>query len=55
MKRDAKSLYKKLKKSANSTVLLEHRFLKEQNHGDALHLGVYNAFEAMKPAETEIN
>lgn len=55
MKRDAKSLYKKLKKSENSTVLLEHRFLKEQNHGDALHLGVYNAFEAMKPAETEIN
>ena len=48
MKRDAKSLYKKLKKSDNQMVLLEHRFLKEQNHGDALHLGVYNAFEAMK-------
>jgi predicted alpha/beta superfamily hydrolase len=48
MKRDAKSLYKKLKKSDNPTYLLEHQFLKEQDHGDALHLGVYNAFEAMK-------
>lgn len=48
MKRDAKSLYKKLKKSDNPTTFLEHHFLKEQDHGDALHLGVYNAFEAMK-------
>ena len=49
MKRDAKALYKKLKKSKQPTALLEHHFLKEQDHGDALHLGVYNAFEAMKP------
>lgn len=49
MKKDAKALYKKLKKSDNPTLLLEHKFLKEQDHGDALHLGVYNAFEAMRP------
>lgn len=49
MKRAAKSLYKKLKKSDNSQKLLEFHLLKEQNHGDALHLGVYNAFEAMQP------
>ncbi len=48
MKHDAKALYKKLKKSENPTVFLEHQFLKKQNHGDVLHLGVYNAFEAMK-------
>ena len=49
MKKDAKALYKKLKKSDNPMKLLEHKFLKEQDHGDALHLGVYNAFEAMRP------
>jgi predicted alpha/beta superfamily hydrolase len=49
MKKDAKALYKKLKKSDNPMKLLEHKFLKEQNHGDALHLGIYNAFEAMRP------
>lgn len=49
MKKDAKALYKKLRKSDNPMKLLEHKYLKEQNHGDALHLGVYNAFEAMRP------
>ncbi len=48
MKRDAKALYKKLKKSDNPTELLNFQFLKEQDHGDALHLAVYHAFEAMK-------
>ncbi len=48
MKSVAKKLYKKLKKSDHPTKLLEYNFLKEQDHGDALHLGVYNAFEAMK-------
>lgn len=48
MKSVAKKLYKKLKKSDNPTKVLEHRFLKEQDHGDALHLAVYHAFEAMK-------
>ncbi|MFK7784604.1 MAG: alpha/beta hydrolase [Crocinitomicaceae bacterium] len=54
MKKDAKALYKKLKKSDNPTTYLIHDFLKEQDHGDALHLAVYNAFEAMKMVIVEI-
>lgn len=54
MKNDAKALYKKLKKTPNPYDLLEFNFLKEQDHGDALHLGVYNAFEAMKTSTIEI-
>lgn len=46
MKRDAKALYKKLKKSNHPVKQLHHTFLKEQDHGDALHLAVYAAFEA---------
>ena len=48
MRNGAKALYKKLKKSDHPLAFLEHHFLKEQDHGDALHKGVYNAFEAMK-------
>lgn len=48
MKRDAKKLYKKLKKKKLSSEVLGFKYLKEQNHGDALHLAVYHAFEAMK-------
>lgn len=48
MKRDAKSLYKKLKKSDQAVQHLSFEFLSMQNHGDALHLAVYGAFEAMK-------
>ncbi|MDG1331170.1 MAG: alpha/beta hydrolase-fold protein [Crocinitomicaceae bacterium] len=48
MKRDAKKLYKKLKKTKLSSEILGFKFLKEQDHGDALHLAVYHAFEAMK-------
>lgn len=53
MKRVAKYLYRKLNKSDNPILFLEHKFLKKQNHADALHLGVYNAFVAMKPTETD--
>lgn len=53
MKRDAKALYKKLKKKALPAEKLGFKFLKEQDHGDALHLGVYHAFEAMKKAVVE--
>jgi len=54
MKKVAKNLYKKLKKSDNPTTHLEHKYMKDKDHGDALHLGVYNAFEAMKLIEVEI-
>ncbi len=47
MKRGAKSLFKKLKKFSNDTEKLEFRFFKEQNHGDVLHLAVYDAFEKL--------
>lgn len=54
MKRDAKALYKKLKKTLLPTEILGFKFLKEQDHGDALHLAVYHAFEAMKTVIVEI-
>lgn len=54
MKRDAKALYKKLKKTSLPAEILGFKFLKEQDHGDALHLGVYHAFEAMKTVIIEI-
>ena len=45
MKRVAKELYKKLEKNKKSNTQVYFHFLKEQDHGDALHLAVYNAFE----------
>jgi predicted alpha/beta superfamily hydrolase len=54
MKKCAKALHKKLKKSNNPTTFLIYDFLKEQDHGDALHLAVYNAFDAMKMIMVEI-
>lgn len=42
---DAKKLYKKLKKKSSSSI--HFGFFKEQNHGDALHLAVYQAFEKL--------
>lgn len=46
MQRDAKKLYKKVKKESQGKQAVSFEFLKEQNHGDALHLAVYGAFEA---------
>lgn len=47
MQRDAKDLYKKIKKGNKENVKLYFQFFKKQNHGDVLHLAVYNAFEKM--------
>ncbi|GLR18514.1 alpha/beta hydrolase [Portibacter lacus] len=44
MKNDAKALYKSLKPLKN----IGFKYLKEQDHGDALHLAVYAAFEKFK-------
>jgi hypothetical protein len=44
MENSAKKLYKKLNKDANTNSNLYFSFLKEHDHGDALHLAVYNAF-----------
>ncbi len=45
MEREAKDLYEKLKVEKMENTALYFRFLKDQNHGDALHLSVYFAFE----------
>ncbi len=47
MERDAKALYKKIKKRNYENVKLSFQFFKKQNHGDVLHLAVYDAFEKM--------
>lgn len=47
MKRVAKELYEKLEKEKKENTKLYYTFFKEQDHGDALHLAVYSAFEEM--------
>ena len=45
MEREAKDLYRKLESLNRPNTKLYFQFLKNQNHGDALHLAVYHAFE----------
>ncbi|MEP1151901.1 MAG: alpha/beta hydrolase-fold protein [Balneola sp.] len=45
MERDANSLYKKLKAEPRKNTTLHFEFFEEQDHGDVLHLAVYDAFE----------
>ncbi|VAV82643.1 Putative esterase [hydrothermal vent metagenome] len=45
MERTAKELYDKLKLLKTENTNLYFEFFENQNHGDALHLAVYNAFE----------
>jgi len=47
MKRVAKELYDKLKNDKETNTEIYYKFLKEQDHGDALHLAVYHAFEKL--------
>jgi predicted alpha/beta superfamily hydrolase len=47
MERVAKELYYKLNIEEKKNYSLHFKFLEEQSHGDALHLAVYNAFEAL--------
>lgn len=47
MKRVAKNLYETLKKKQKNTTKIYYQFLENQDHGDALHLAVYGAFEAL--------
>ncbi|MFT6280578.1 MAG: putative alpha/beta superfamily hydrolase [Salibacteraceae bacterium] len=51
MEKDAKALYKKLKKVNSSN--LSFKFRKELDHGDALHLLVYDAFEKLFPLPSD--
>lgn len=45
MKKTAKKLYKKVKQSANDSTQVYFQYFKQQNHGDILHLAVYDAFK----------
>ncbi len=45
MERTAKELYEKLKVLKKENTNLYFEFFEKQNHGDALHLAVYNSFE----------
>ncbi len=47
MEQDAKKLFDKLKSKSAENPNLYFDFLGEQNHGDALHLAVYHAFEKL--------
>jgi predicted alpha/beta superfamily hydrolase len=47
MERVAKELHTKLKNMELPNTKLFYKFLDGQDHGDALHLGVYDAFEKM--------
>lgn len=45
MERTAKELYQKLKAMKPEKTILFFRFFEELDHGDALHLAVYDGFE----------
>ncbi|EDP96255.1 alpha/beta hydrolase-fold protein [Kordia algicida OT-1] len=47
MERVAKELYYKLNIEGERNYTLDFKFLEAQDHGDALHLAVYGAFEAI--------
>lgn len=45
MQRDAKALYNKIKKVTQNKPRLDFNYLKNNDHGDVLHLALYYAFE----------
>jgi predicted alpha/beta superfamily hydrolase len=47
MERSAKSLYNTLKSDKKENTEVFYQFLEDQDHGDALHLAIYGAFEAL--------
>ncbi|WP_412560425.1 alpha/beta hydrolase [Winogradskyella sp. MIT101101] len=47
MERDAKSLYQNLDANKKENTKVYFQFLEAQDHGDALHLAVYGAFEVL--------
>jgi hypothetical protein len=47
MKRVANELYQKLNLIKTDNTKLDFKFLANQDHGDALHLGAYHAFETI--------
>lgn len=53
MERTAKELYGKLNIEKKENTEFFYKFYEKQNHGDALHLAVYDAFEKMFKTEKE--
>ena len=47
MKRVASELFEKLQHDVSLTDRLSYKFLPELDHGDTLHLAVYDAFETI--------
>lgn len=47
MERDAKSLFTKLEAMNREKAKLSYNFFEEQDHGDVLHLAVYDSFEKL--------
>ena len=47
MEREAKALYNKLKPLNKKNTKIYYQFFEKQNHADALHLAVYDAFEKL--------
>ncbi len=45
MERTAKALYNKLNQQKGEQTRVFHEFLEDKDHGDALHIAVYHAFE----------
>jgi len=45
MERTAKALYTKLKQQQDEKTRIFYEFLEDKDHGDALHIAVYHAFE----------
>lgn len=53
MEQTAKKLYKKLEKTKKDNTKIYFDFLKNKDHGDALHIAVYNAFEKIYKQQKE--
>lgn len=53
MEQTAKQLYKKLEKTKEDNTTIYFDFLEDKDHGDALHIAVYNAFEKIYKQQKE--
>lgn len=53
MERTAKELFDKLKQDLNANNEVYYEFLEDKNHGDALHIAAYHAFEKMFKSENK--
>ena len=52
MERDAKKLYKQLKKSKSTNIRVAFKFLGDKNHATIMHQAILNGFEAFNQLKT---